>query len=167
MELIDDKFKDNKMRYVSQSLMAVMAIMLVLIFLDVRTNAATVAALGSSSFIVFTMPHTKASRPRFLIGGYVVAVITGSVCNFLTSFQLVRDFFSAPELIYPLFSALSVGLAIFIMVVTNTEHPPAGGVALGLVLHEYSLVAVAVVLVGILSLSGLRALLRPVLIDLL
>ena len=167
MEILDEKFKYNKMRYVTQCLLAVMAIMLVLIFLDVRTNAATVAALGSSSFIVFTMPNTKSSRPRFLIGGYVVAILAGSLCNYLTTIQFVRDYFTAPELIYPLFSSLSVGLAIFFMVVTNTEHPPAGGVALGLVLNEFSITAVVVVLVGVISLSVLKAVLKPVLIDLL
>jgi len=167
MELIDKKFSNNKMRYVSQSVMATMAILLVLVFLDISTNAATVAALGSSAFIVFTMPQTKSSRPRFLIGGYVVAILTGSVCNFVTTLKFVEDLFTAPELIYPLFAAISVGLAIFIMVVTNTEHPPAGGVALGLVISEYDIIAVVVVMVGVVSLSAVKTVLRPVLINLL
>jgi len=32
-----------------------------------------------------------------------------------------------------LFGAIAIGFAIFIMAVTNTEHAPAAGIALGLV----------------------------------
>jgi CBS-domain-containing membrane protein len=62
---------------------------------------------------------------------------------------------------------VSVGLAIFVMVLTNTEHPPAAGVALGLVLGECSILTVTVVLVGIVLLSLIKRVLRPVLKNLL
>ena len=167
MQLLDEKFVENKLRYFGQCFLAVLALSAVLLFLDIRTNAATVAALGSSSFIVFTMPGTRASSPRFLVGGYIVAISTGSLCNFLTTLDVIRDQFASPEVVYPVFAAVSVGLAIFLMVVTNTEHPPAGGVALGLVINEFSLIAIVVVLVGVFSLAFLRALFRPMMIDLL
>jgi len=65
------------------------------------------------------------------------------------------------------FGAMSVGLAIFVMVITNTEHPPAASLALGLVLNEFNYRTVIVVLIGIISLSLIKAVLRPVLKNLL
>ncbi len=53
---------------------------------------------------------------------------------------------------------------MFLMVITDTEHPPAAGLALGLVLAEsWRPEIIIVVLVGIV----LVALLKPVLKDLL
>jgi CBS-domain-containing membrane protein len=167
MQIIDEKFKDNKMKYVAQSVLAMLAMTVVLMFLDVRDNAATVAALGSSSFIVFTMPGTQSSRPRFLIGGYIVAIATGSLCNYLTTVDLIRNRFESPDIVFPLFAALSVGLAIFLMVILNFEHPPAGGVALGLVINDYSFIAVVVVLIGVLCLSLIRKVFSQMMINLL
>ena len=53
------------------------------------------------------------------------------------------------------------------MVLTNTEHPPAAGAALGLVIHDWSLWSVGVILVSAVALSILRAILRPRLVNLL
>ena len=64
--------------------------------------------------------------------------------------------------------ALAVGLAILAMVITDTKHPPAAGLALGLVLNEACDGRVlAVVLIGIVSLSLAKEVLKPLLIDLL
>jgi CBS-domain-containing membrane protein len=68
---------------------------------------------------------------------------------------------------YIVFGALAVGLAIFVMVITDTEHPPAAGLALGLVLDEYNHMTAVVALVGIVSLSVMKAVLKPVLKNLL
>ena len=65
------------------------------------------------------------------------------------------------------FGAMSVGLAIFVMVITDTEHPPAAGLALGLILNEWSLLTIVVVFVGIISLSVIKFILKPVLKNLL
>jgi CBS-domain-containing membrane protein len=167
MDILDKKFVRNKMRYVSQCVLAVMSIAMILIFLDARTHAVTVAALGSSSFIVFTMPHTKASSPRFLLGGYIIACFTGSVCCLLRSQPFIINLFASPEMVYPIFAAISVGAAIFLMVITNAEHPPAGGLALGLVLNPYSIFSVIVVLLGISSMVLLKRMLKPMMINLL
>ena len=66
---------------------------------------------------------------------------------------------------YVVFCALSVGLSIFVMVVTDTEHPPAASLSLGLVLN-FNHMAIIVALIGIISLSIIRAVLKPTLVDL-
>jgi hypothetical protein len=53
------------------------------------------------------------------------------------------------------------------MVITDTEHPPAAGLALGLVLDEYNHRTVAVVLIGVMALFIIKTVLGPVLKDLL
>jgi CBS-domain-containing membrane protein len=55
---------------------------------------------------------------------------------------------------------------MFIMVVTRTEHPPAAALALGLVLNNWNITTLLVILAGIISLSVLKRLVLPVLMDL-
>lgn len=165
--LLDEKFAGNKLRYLLQCLLATAALFVVLLLLDVFSSAATVAALGASSFIAFTMPHAQVSRPRFLIGGYIAGVASGCACRALASLSWVQSQVSLPIDPYLFFCALAVGLAIFIMVITNTEHPPAAGLALGLMLGDCSSRTIIVVLLGISSLSVLKTLLKSKLISLL
>ena len=167
MDIIDSKFMRNKLRYVLQCLLATMAVLVILVILDAMSNAAVIASLGASSFIVFTMPQAQLSRPRFLIGGYVVGVGAGTLCHWLSQLTLLTSLPVLQNYPYVVFAAAAVGLAMFVMVVTNTEHPPAAGVALGLVLGDCRAMTIAVILVGIVVLSMLRKLLRPMLKNLL
>ena len=60
----------------------------------------------------------------------------------------------------------AVGLSILIMVVFNTEHPPAAGTVLGLAVEGWALSPVLFVLLGAVMLSAAHAFLRPRLINL-
>jgi CBS-domain-containing membrane protein len=162
LRILDEGFKRHRARYVLQCLLATLVVFVVLLLLDTMSNTTTIAALGASSFIVFTMPHSQISRPRFLIGGYLVGMTAGCLCRGLCLVSALTRPSNA------LFGAIAVGLAIFLMVVTDTEHPPAAGLALGFVLNEEcGLRVLAVVLIGVISLSVMRAALRPVLRNLL
>jgi len=66
-----------------------------------------------------------------------------------------------------IFGSLATSVAMFVMVVTRTEHPPAAALALGLVLNEWNLLTLAVVLGGIIGLSLLKRMVLPILMDLL
>jgi CBS-domain-containing membrane protein len=73
-----------------------------------------------------------------------------------------------PSLPRVVFGAAAVGLAMLAMALTNTEHPPAAGLALGFVLlEEWRWITPAAVLGGIVALCLIRAALRPALRDLL
>jgi len=63
------------------------------------------------------------------------------------------------------FGALAISVAMFTMVVTRTEHPPAAALALGLVLNEWDLLTLVVVLVGVIGLSIIKQIVTPVLMD--
>jgi len=163
VNLFDKKFLKNKRIYTAQCLLATAAVFLVLLMLDIASNAAIIASLGASAFIAFTMPHAHVSAPRFLIGGYLAGIGSGWICYRLMALNTLVP--GAYETI--IFSALAVGLSIFVMVITDTEHPPASGLALGLVLNQCQARSIAVILVGIILLSLVKKLLSPVLKDLL
>jgi CBS-domain-containing membrane protein len=164
--MLDRRFRSHAKRYVLQSGLATLAVLVVLLILDTISNTVIIAALGASSFIAFAMPKARTSRPRYLIGGYVVGTVSGVLCYFLSVLPFFAQVPVVQDRLDVVFGALSVGLAIFTMVVTNTEHPPAAGLALGFVLNEWNVFTVIVVVVGIVSLSIIKRLLEPLLVDL-
>ena len=63
--------------------MATLTIIGILAFLNSVQHGAIIAALGVSSFIVFTMPNSYPSYSRPLIGGYIIGVASGVACSLL------------------------------------------------------------------------------------
>jgi CBS-domain-containing membrane protein len=63
--------------------------------------------------------------------------------------------------------AVAISLAMFTMVVTRTEHPPAAALALGLVLNEWTTLTLVVILLGVIALSVVKQLVLPALLDLI
>ena len=163
----DGKFKHNKVTYFSQTVLTTTAMFVVLLLLDFFSNAVLVAALGASCFIAFAMPHRDISNPRYMIGGYAVGALTGVACAYAASGLLMTTLPISPAFYYVFFGALAVGLAMILMVLTDTEHPPAASLSLGLVLNHSDLKTIAIVLLGIASLSLIKEVLRPWLKDLL
>ncbi|MCK4276729.1 MAG: HPP family protein [Phycisphaerae bacterium] len=167
MKLFDEKFAKNKMRYILQCLLATAAVAAVVLILDAISNVAVIAALGASFFIAFTMPHANVSRARFLIGGYLAGVVSGTICFWVSQAPAIAACPLVERYAFVIFGAAAVGTAMFTMVMTNTEHPPAASVALGLVLDEWHYLTVVVILVGIVAVAALKKLLKPVMINLL
>jgi CBS domain-containing membrane protein len=62
--------------------------------------------------------------------------------------------------------AAAVGSAMLMMAATNTEHPPAAGTALGVVIAGFSWRLALGVAVGAVVLAIIHTVLRPVLRDL-
>lgn len=165
MSLFDEKFRGDKLHYLLQCLLATAVVCVLLLVLDAVSNAAVIAALGASSFIAFTMPHANVSRPRYMIGGYLVGIATGFLCR--SALELLPPGTQDASVTYVLLGGLAVGISIFIMVVTNTEHPPAASIALGLVLNGFEPRVILFIVLGIVSLSVIKLLLKPLLKNLL
>ena len=166
MRILDRKLKHNIKRYVFQCCLAAISILIVLLFLDVLKHTAIIATLGATSFIVFTMPKAYASHPRPLIGGYLVGIIVGVICHYLSTATLALVLMRSVETSYIIFGSLAVGLSILIMTITDTEHPPAAGIALGLVINEWVYLTVIFILSSVLVLFVVKSLLKPILVDL-
>ncbi|NNE07088.1 MAG: HPP family protein [Gemmatimonadetes bacterium] len=165
--VLDPKFRHHAGKYVFQCVAAMVAIFLTLTLLDAVKQTVLVAALGASSFIVFTMPRRERSKARYLIGGYAVSIAVGILFSFLNtaSTGLSPALFGVSQSIA--FAAMATGIAMFLMVVTDTEHPPAAGLALGFVLNEWDLLTIAVVIVGICAICAIKGLCRSSLMDLI
>ena len=150
MSFIDPAFKANRAAYALQCALAGGTVALIFGLLEAMTNIGVVAALAASTFIIFTMPHTKRSAPRYLVGGYVCAMVIGGGCYWLHT-----------ALDYPhvAFIAVAVALTALAMVVTNTEHPPAVGLAAGfMLLEQWRWTTPAAVLAGVITLSLVKRL---------
>lgn len=163
MKILDEKFRKNLTGDILQCALATITVFIVLMVLDVMTNPVIIAALGSSAFIAFTMPEAHVSK----IGGYIVGVVAGCICHYLSLWSLMTWVTFIHESSHVVFGAMAVGLAIFVMVITGTAHPPAAGLALGLILNEWSTLTIVLVFVGIISLSVIKSVLKPVLKNLL
>jgi len=167
MEIIDKAFIRTPKSYIIQSLLAVVTVAIILYFVEVLTHAAIVAALGASAFIVFAMPHSITARPRRLIGGHIVGIICGSLFYFLFFTGPLGELTANGTTLKVLAYALSVGLCIFMMTITNTEHTPAVSTALGIVAESWSYQIVLSVLLCAISLAIIRRLMHHRLKDLL
>jgi len=111
-----EEFRLHWKHCVLQSLFATAAVFVVLCFLSLR-DAVTIASLGASTFIVFAMPDSVTAKPRNVIGGHLVGLFRGFVFS-LVDHVAVRASLAC--------YALDVGLSIFTLVATDTEHPPRG-----------------------------------------
>ena len=164
--LIDPKFSRNRNRYLLQCGLVAITMLVVMLSLDTAYQTVLIAALGASSVAAFSSPNMRASRPRCLIGGYLVAVIVGCGLSMLVggSTGLTGlDQHSARIVV----GALATGLAMFFMAITDTEHPSAAAVALGFVLNEWDVMTVVGVMSGISVISLAKEMARNWLIDLL
>ena len=163
---IDPKFLRNRRRYFYQCSGVVLTMIVVLLLLDMVYQAVLIAALASSSMAAFSAPNMRASRPRSLLGGYVVGMLVGCGASLLVSEAAAIDLMDIRYLRL-LAGAVATGLAMFFMVVTDTEHPPAAALALGFVLNEWSLATILAVLSGITLIVVIKEALRGKLVDLL
>jgi CBS-domain-containing membrane protein len=166
MEIIDKSFIKAPKSYIIQSLLAVLALAIVLYFVEFLTHAAIVAALGASTFIVFAMPHSITARSRALIGGHIIGLVSGTVCYFAFLTGPLGRIATQWEFTTLFVYSLAVGLSIFLMSLTNSEHPPAAGTALGIVAHEWSHSIIIFIILAAISLAIIRRLLRGRLRDL-
>jgi CBS-domain-containing membrane protein len=164
--LFDSFFKKAPKRYIRQSLLAALVVAIILLFFRMLGDFVIVAALGASTFIVFAMPSSITAEPRRLIGGHAVGLLSGALCYFVFLSGYLDRLITDQEVLFILAGALSVGLSIFLMAITDTEHPPAATTAIGIIASGWSYKIALFVLLSALCLSLARRLLRSRLKDL-
>lgn len=71
------------------------------------------APFGASCVLAFGLPDAPLAQPRNIVGGHLLSALVGLVCVSLFG----ADWWSM---------GLAVGLAIALMQLTGTTHPPAG-----------------------------------------
>lgn len=150
--MIKEKFKKLWIYYIIQSLMAAIALF-VIVFVLGKERVVVISAMGATSFIVFAMPKAVSARTRNIVGGHLVGLASGAVFYFAALPYFVG---------YP----LAVGIAVFLMVALDLEHPPAAGTALAVVVNEVSFDVFVAIVISVLVLSQCRYYLRNRLKDL-
>ena len=76
-----------------------------------------IGSFGASAVLLFGATESPLAQPRNLVGGHILSAVVA---------VLVVALFGST----PLTMALGVGLAIFVMNITDTTHPPGGATAL-------------------------------------
>lgn len=85
------------------------------------------APFGATCVLAFGVPNSPLAQPRNIIGGHLVATLVGLICLYL----LGNEWYSI---------ALGVGLAITLMQLTGTTHPPAGANPIVVILGAKTLI---------------------------
>ena len=80
---------------------------------DLSHAALLIAPFGASCVLVFALPQSPLAQPKNVIGGHLISSAVG-----LLAFALLGA--------HPWSFALGVGLAIALMQISGTLHPPAG-----------------------------------------
>ncbi|WP_239693441.1 HPP family protein [Rufibacter roseus] len=81
-------------------------------------NLFLIGSFGASSVLVYGLINSPLAQPRNLIGGHILCAIVGVTVHKLFPEQLWLS------------GALAVSLAIVLMQITKTLHPPGGATAL-------------------------------------
>ncbi|HER24370.1 MAG TPA: HPP family protein [Candidatus Atribacteria bacterium] len=162
MQIFDRKLEKYFSNYIFQSILATITLTIILYFENVFTHTAIIASLGATTFIIFAMPKYATAQPRKVIGGHTICIIVGIFCFYFASLaQNIESLFLTHDVFRIFIPSLSVGLSIFIMSITNTEHPPAAGTALGIVVQGWSYSTILVILCTVSFLSLTKYLLKP------
>jgi CBS-domain-containing membrane protein len=150
---IIDKFKKLWFYYILQSFLAALVLCIIVLILG-KDKMVVISAIGATSFIAFAMPKSVSAQTRNILGGHLVGLASGALFFY---FIPLHHFIEYP---------CAVGLAIFLMVVLDVEHPPAAGTALAVVINEVSLDVFVALMTSTLVLSQCRYYLRHYLKDL-
>jgi CBS-domain-containing membrane protein len=88
---------------------------------SIADTALFMPPFGASCVLTFAVWEAPLAQPRNIIGGHLIAATEGIVILRLLGNQ-------------PVSLALAVGLAIALMVLTKTIHPPAGATPLAIIM---------------------------------
>tara|TARA_Y100001954_G_scaffold98622_1_gene107416 strand:- start:3134 stop:3664 length:531 start_codon:yes stop_codon:yes gene_type:complete len=156
--LIDPIFFKKKFRYILQSFLASIALMVVLLIGDNIAQGAIIAGIAGTAALISFAPHSYASSTRRVVGGHLLSVIVGGSSIFLISLFSI-DYTSASNLIIYINSSICIGILIILMGILNCEHAPAAGCLLGLTYSGIDLNSVAFIIFSAVILSLIRIIL--------
>ena len=119
----------------------------ILTFLTYRTEFGIflLASFGSSMVLLYGYPESPFAQPKNVFFGHLVTALVGVVFVILVPLPMFINI------------ALAVGVGIFLMILFNIVHPPAGGnpimVIIGSVSYDYLLSPIIFGCIIIISLA--------------
>ena len=162
----DPGFVRAPLRFMIQAGLATLVMLAVLTFVDSLSTAAIAAGLASSVVGIFIAPSNPTARIRSVVGGHGVALLLGSLFSVLLFLAPIEMFLSENETLRHLSLAVAVGSAMLLMAITNSEHPPAAGTALGMASREFDVLIFFSIIGAVTLLAVMKLALRPQLRDL-
>ena len=135
--------------------------MLILLAQDLLTNAAIFAALASTAFVLFLMPNSITATPRHAIGGHVVSASIGVLFSLIIAgtegagHEVAHSFGSG------VLAAASVGAAMLAMALSDTEHAPAAGSALGFAITDFDWVLYVALIASVVGMTLIQQFMMP------
>lgn len=103
-----------------------LTIFTLIILTDITAAQWLMAPFGASCVLVFGLWNAPLSQPRNIIGGHFISTFVGLAADYI--------FGDRPWAI-----GLAVGLAIAIMMLTKTTHPPAGADPIVVMMGHYTM----------------------------
>ena len=181
MSLFDPNFEVHPWPYIIQISIAGLFMVFIFAAFNLYTQTALVAALAASAFVAFTVPQSHATDARPMLGGYLVGITVGVIFSFMYHSPAVVNaidsglpiffdklgFAVSGQSFMALFAFLSFMTAAFTMAATDTEHAPAIGIAIGLVMNVWTAMTLVFILVGIVFLTLSKKLFERWMIDLI
>ena len=120
---IDPKLRSHFGRYVFQVMLATLALFTVFSVKELVSDSAVtsgilIAAIGSTAFVLFIMPHSDTAKPRHALGGHIAALVVGLFISW--TFEAAFGQHLVDNLALALKAALAVGASMFVMAATNS-----------------------------------------------
>ena len=112
-----------------------------------------IPTFGASVVLITALPNSPLARPKNIIFGHLISATSGVV---IASF-LGSSFYAL---------GIAVGLAIFLMMITDCLHPPAGGnpilVILSGTIYDFNLIPLAL---GVTFIAGYAVVINKIILN--
>ena len=162
----DPGFAKSPWVFVTQAGLATAVMLAILVFVNSLSSAAIAAGLASSVVGIFLGPNNRTARIRSVVGGHGVALALGTLFSLWLFLGPVQEYLNQSDLLLNLGFASAVGLTMLLMAITNCEHPPAAGTALGMASREFDVYIFLSIIGAVMLLAVMKLALRPHLQDL-
>ena len=163
---LDPGFAGAPLRFAIQAGVAALVMLAILAFVHSLSSAAIAAGLASSVVGIFINPSNPTAKVRSVIGGHWVALALGSMFSVILFLGPVETYLADRTFLLNLSLAVAVGLAMLFMAITNTEHPPAAGTAIGMATREFDILIFLSIIGAVVMLAMIKLAFRPHLRDL-
>ncbi|MFN7098067.1 MAG: HPP family protein, partial [Gammaproteobacteria bacterium] len=166
MPIINPNFKRAKKTYLFKCVVVLIVMLIVLTNLQLISMNAILGAIGASSlassiFICFALPRSPAAEPRRMIGSYVIGILIGIIFYYIATYLMNVYSSLSTGIVYEITGSLAVAITMFLMVFFSLEHPPAAGMALGIVIDPWRDETLLVIIVAIILIAIAKEFLRP------
>ena len=165
------KFKMHPWHFIWQPLLAATFVVVMLAALGgfghvTFLGVIGTTSLGSTAFLVFSSPSNKTASIRRMWGGYFISALMGVVFSAVLFILKQKHVDLSQCFCAEIAAALAMAITMFLMAVLNLEHPPAAGLALGLVVEPWTAYTMCEFLLIVVFMALVKIVLRPWLIDL-